>query len=203
VAPLVAPKVVRFTIYGQNLGRPWANIFDCQHPAGRPAAASDFPTIAKKLVDAYNTNKFMFANNCEIDGCKWIDLDNLNGSSGIVTSGTAVTCPILCTGGVDPAPASVAYLMIKSTGGGRNTRNGRTYLAGITEGATNGNSLTSLANGTKFGTDVAAALNGTYSGFVCAFVVAGSDRTGTVNVNPVTGYTPDAKVATQRRRLRR
>lgn len=223
MATIIAPLVARFTINATYGGENIANIVDVRIEeegigADRPDACEQ---QARDILHAWDDRILTFLTNDYVaQSVSWVDLDSADGSTGVVTTGGGDTWPKAGGNTTDqPTPGNVALLVTKvAPGGGRRTRNGRMYVAGISEAltdATNPGNVTtaSLASLTAafegFSSDVSNTFLG--EGYTSNMVVVHTINEGT-ETNPdivysgqseVTGMVVQPRLATQRRRLRR
>lgn len=147
MAPIVAANAMQVTISGTAGGRPFANVFGGFITGGGTAVG-----LAQDIVEAYVDN---FVPNLPpaviVQSASFVDLRSLSGDSGPVPG---TTLPETGANDEEMAPPNVCWLVHWAVGGGRNTRNGRTYLPGVLEAGVN-------ANGTitgSIGTDLTAAI---------------------------------------------
>jgi hypothetical protein len=130
-----AHRIVRATILGAIGGHTCDNVWwmyaDENEPLdGRPRAVTEAMT---QLCHEWSTQILQLVTNTyEFLGVDWVDYDTADG----ITGHTAPASGDPITGsapGSGSAPA-VAMLVQKQISGGRGTKNGRCYLAGIPEG---------------------------------------------------------------------
>lgn len=219
MAPLVAPGVVRYTIHETYAGRDIANIIDMfvETTGSIEDRALAAFTVAGDVLNNWADHMLDYqSNNVTFDRVSWVDLDELDGSTGERTSTSDNVLPLAGSGSETPMPGNVAILFTKvAPGGGRSTRNGRTYLTGVSEGFTGDadpNVLLSaaLSGLTTAGGEFLSGVNDAGGGIGRNMVVVHTRNAGTPT-NPnivyqsqsaVTAFTPQATLATQRRRLR-
>lgn len=212
--PLVAPGVCRFSSYGTIFDRPWACIIDMhidsQDGSERPGYIADqAEVINNEWIDHLRPR---FSSDWRLLGTKFVDLNSLTGVTGDVTTATAPrTMPSVGAGVANGVPPNTALLVKKMAAGGRSARNGRWYLAGITETQVAGNNITASElspyqtglNDFRSGINQSGKnpppLTGTYdSELVVVHTTAGVFTSFT----PVTSLQAQARPASQRRRLR-
>ena len=158
--PLVVPSVTRFTLHGHwTNSRPIANILDMAWDTeGAFGSRNDnIVTIAEDVRNAWQDHilKFM-SNNYVFDGVSWVDMDSADGSTGSIPRDTGRQT---AGSSEDPAmPPSVAYNVKKFTTGGRSSRSGRWFNAGIPEGSVDEDGI--ISTGTQ------ASINGHLSDFL-------------------------------------
>lgn len=212
--PLIVDGVARFVMFGTN-GRPWVNILDMHIDTA--AIGGDREAACRDQAEIINQEwpsrvNFTLSATWQYQGCRWIDLDTLDGSTGETaeTSG-ALVLPVagLATG--QGCPPNVAILIKKLTGGSRNTRDGRLYLAGQAE-VNQDHQLVTSGTITTLNTNLAAAKSAIeqegkvpigggeqYDSKIC---VVHQHPDGSTSRTDITGLQAVAQVATQRRRLR-
>lgn len=202
---LVIPNVCRFAVHGLTGTRPWVNVFDASIPEGRPGAEGTIKKIAEGLLDTYYNNlRTLCHTSWIIQSCSWVDLNSANGTTGSINSTPNHTFPAAGTRTGEAVAANTAVMARKTTTRGRGMKNGRTYFSGITEAGTNGNVLATGENTTwNAACDAIRSIIQNAGGTSSAqFVVAGVTKTGATHANPITAYSVDTTLATQRRRLR-
>ena len=222
MAPLVEPTVCRFTVNGTFGGRNIANIFDMTITGETPGfdRTTAINHQAQDMVAAWKNRILpLVANDYTFTSVSFVDLNTLDGITGAQTTGPSTVLPLNGASTEDPLPPNVAALVTKvAPGGGRATRNGRTYVVGLRETQTdpgNPTRLTSAAQGF-----LTAALEGFSSDISNGPLDAGYDSNMVVlhtrniadpgdppnivavGYSPVTAMTCDIVLATQRRRLR-
>lgn len=197
MAPIVADNAVRVAINGVVSGNPFANVF------GGFITGSGTPLgLAQDIGQSYVDNLLpLLCNNVHVDNVSYVDLRTLDGDSGVVATG--ISGPF-DGGNTEPqAPMQVCWLLHWAVGGGRNSRNGRTYLPGVAEtsvdesGHISGDLTTDLPDAVNaFLADITGGDNGDLG-------VLSNPSTGEPQMRSVISGSVDALVATQRRRLRR
>lgn len=222
MAPLIWDGICRFTVNGTFSGRNVANIFDMRiDDSGLgPTRAERIVTQAGDIVNAWCDNILpLVANDYTFTSVSWVDLNALDGSTGSVTTGGDETLPQNGASTEDPLPPNVAALITKvAPGGGRSTRNGRTYLVGLRETQMDPGAPTRLTGAARgfieaameqFSSDISNSEAG--EGWDSNMVVLRTRNIAepdeepnivAVGADDVTAMTCDIVVATQRRRLR-
>lgn len=203
--PIVFPKAVRFAVGGTIHDRPWVNIFDITLSEARPAAEADILLKAEQLMDSYFTSIApLVVSTWNIAKCSWVDLDSLNGTTGVITDTPTNTFPKVGGSATQGASGNVALLAKKTVFGGRTIRNGRTFFCGIKESDTDGQNIlsTPLGNWNTALSALAGVANGVAGGSTCVFGCISQAAGGAVGFNPVAGYQAEVRLATLRRRLR-
>jgi hypothetical protein len=222
MAALIQPDVCRFTVNGTYQGNAVAMIFDMRITdinigISRDEAIQD---QAEDLLHAYDDNLLVRqVTEFVATSVSWVDLDSEDGSTGSVVSGGGDTWPKAGTVTAAGMPGNVSALITKvAPGGGRRTRNGRTYWPGIGENATLDGAVNTIDAAVlavwnpaweQFTSDISNTNLG--EGYESNLVVVHTTNVGTpTNPNIVaTGYSDVTAVfvqpllATQRRRLRR
>jgi hypothetical protein len=208
--PIVAPGVCRFTLHGTVNARPWAAVFDMDIDSDilgdRNINIRDQAQVfLNEWIDHIRQGCSV---STQLTSVSWVDLDSLDGTTGERADATA---PRVMPGvGVisgDAAPGNAAVLAIKTTDGGRGTRGGRTYWAGVAESHTTLNALTSAALTTWNSTteDFLAGVNQDHDGafdYDSRMQVLHAPGGVFESMAEVTDYSPVSLLATQRRRLR-
>ena len=219
MAPLVAPGCVRYTIHETYGGRNIANIIDMfvETTGSSVDRAEALEGVAGDILNNWADHMLDWqANNVLFHKVSWVDLDELDGSTGERSSTSENVLPLAGSGTEDPLPGNVAVLFTKvAPGGGRATRNGRLYLVGVSEnftGDVSPNTLlpTPLAGLTSAGADFLDGITDSILDQPANMTVIHTRNEGTVaspdivfnGQNRVTAFTPQATLATQRRRLR-
>lgn len=150
--PLIAPDVARYSVWATYGGRNVANVFDMRITDITLGMTRDTAVLdqAEWILSQWRTDCVVdLCNEYQFQRVSWVDLDSETGSTGFVTSGNGVTLPQ--SGGVSEAgmPGNVSMLIAKvAPGGGRRTRNGRTYVPGLSELSTADNVPNTWSGGT-------------------------------------------------------
>jgi len=196
MAPIIAPTTVRISIAGSYLGTTWANVMHARYVGGATAAEA-----ATAVTNAWIDDLLpALDSNVTAESFNYVDLGTELGISG-PTPGVTGTL----TGGSAGAgsPANTAYLLSLEALGTRKQRNGRMYLVGVPEAATDEAGVVDddFLDGLQdraddFFADSAASGDATLAVLSKS---TGDDYEG----RTVTGITVSNRVATQRRRLRR
>ncbi len=212
--PLIVPGIVRFTVHQSMFSRQIANILDYKISDqdvtfGRPEAALDqAKIIAKEWKLRFLVGQ---SSSLKLEKISWVDLNSLDGSTGEFQGDADI--PLNVVGGLtgDALTPSTAVLFTKIAAGGRGTKSGRMYLAGLSE-AMNLSGNSRFMNATLRNDLQAAAalfLSNTNQEAGVAGVSYDSDM-HVVHQRPavpafssvVTAIIPQDLLATQRRRLR-
>jgi hypothetical protein len=205
MAQLIVPRVCRFVVRGTWQGRPWANIWDVDIPTDAPARNTSIPKKAAQILDAYCGNFLTTAHSTlSVDSVYFVDLDSATGLTGSITSSTTNTLPKTGFGSGESVPPNVAVLVTKAIPHGRNARNGRVYVAGLTEANSAGAALAAgvAANYQTNMNAVLTACNATVDGFSCTGVVVSRPRNAAASSHAISSLSASSKPATIRRRLR-
>lgn len=143
--PLLVPNVVRCTIHGTYFGAPVANIMDffvaegfnggTREEACETVAGNVLYTWATEMLPALNANYVM-------QSVSWVDLSEVNGSVGSVTSRGAVTLPLSGQIVGEGYAQNVATLVTKHTVARRGERPGRMFLVPPGESFVEGSFIT-------------------------------------------------------------
>jgi len=137
MAPLVVPGVCRFSVHQSLGGQAVVNIVDMQvdttgSEVGRADALFE---VAGDILNNWDDHLLSLAvNELVAEEVRWLDLDSLTGPTGSRSSTDANVWPK--EGGDITAsvmPGMVAMRVDKRTTGGRGTKQGRMYLAGLNE----------------------------------------------------------------------
>lgn len=217
--PFVVPGVARFAINQSLEGRAVVNVLDyfidttgstmSRSDAVEAQAGSIFTEWASLMLPN-------LVDDLTLNSVSWVDLDSSTGTTGSVVSGGAFTAPVAGGETQSPLPANTAGLVTKQAPSARGRRNGRLYLAGLAENATdtaNGNIILA-AWLTAINADLAAFMANTneldtlgtaFSSNLSVVHVTTRDSAG----NPLVGTHSEVQslvlgslLATQRRRLR-
>lgn len=127
--PITAPNVVRFSIVGfWTNSRPIVSVFDYHiDTTGGTVSRSDaIEAHADDIIENWQSQIMdSFADNYTVDHISYLDLDTVDGPSGVrPPSGTEQTSGPATDA---MAPPSMCYLITKSHVGGRGTKPGRFY----------------------------------------------------------------------------
>lgn len=218
--PYVVEGVCRFSINGRwsTNGRPTASIVDMQIDTTGSLLSREEAIVdqAEIILGEWDDEiRPSLVDDLIWESVSWVDLDNDEGSTGSVTSGSGNTWP--AGGGItgEPLAVNTAALVTKQIVASRGRRPGRLFLPGGNEAwSSNG---TTLAGGTitALNTQMAAFLGDINQSepdptdFQSAMVVthvltrdsSGAPLTG--DFRPVLGLSVGATLASQRRRLRK
>lgn len=144
--PIVAPDVVRFSMNGDLLGRPCVNMLDMVVLDERvsPDRAEAIEGVAEKMIDGWCDNILgALTVNYAFNSVTWVDLNSLDGSTGIRTSSESHTLPQAGGATGQSYGANSAVLVTKVATSARGQRSGRWFLPAVTEQFTDGNFVTS------------------------------------------------------------
>lgn len=211
--PLIVDGVCRFAMFGVCF-RPWVNILDIHIESSDGDSRPDHIRDQAEIINQEWPLKVnaVLAPNWQYQGCRWVDLDTADGSTGETTetSGAAVL-PILGIASGQALPPNVAILIKKLTTASRGTRDGRMYLAGPSEANQDLQTMSSTAVNT-LNTNLAAAkaaieqegrgvlgIGGTYDSRI---VVVHAPANMPTSWSHLASFQAQSTVATQRRRLR-
>lgn len=212
---LVAPGCVRFALNGTIFGtRPWTNIWDVDilgdisNPRDEIAVA-----YAATIYDVWEGSiGLSVSEDVVLTDIGYVDLDSELGTSGNVPPPGGEPVAGAQTG--EPSPANVSVLVTKQTASVRGDRNGRMYVPGLPEADAGGLDLTGGALDVFADRCEAFLTNLTnpveISPAVAQPVVIHTRNIGTPTApnivysshTPITALVPQARLATQRRRLR-
>lgn len=216
---LIVPGVCRFAINQRQELRQVVNIVDMIIDTTGSLISRDeaIDNQAGILINEWTEHiQPAQADDLSFESVSYVDLDSSAGITGSRTSSGAITLPQPGGASGDTVTANTAALVRKQLeSSGRGRRNGRLYMAGLTEGVTepgNGNVLTSVARADLQSrwTNFLAAINqadsgGDFGSNWCVVQVTSRDADG----HPLTGIgreiggvSVDFLLATQRRRLR-
>lgn len=143
--PLVFANLVRYSINGTYLGRPWVNVIDMVVDAngGSNTREADVEEVAGVVLGNFNDHVLDGLNtSVQFNSVSWVDLTALDGSTGNITGANGTNLPQVGTEGGTPYAASVSMLVTKQTVSARGQRQGRWYLVGATEQNVEGNMFT-------------------------------------------------------------
>lgn len=184
MAPLVAPDIARFAITGYCEANPVVNIIDLAitdlDGIGRAEACE---AAAGDILNQWSDHVLpLLCDNYVATNVSWIDLDSLSGSTGDVSTTDGSTWP---EGGASVEaclPGGIAARVDKNTVAVRGQRQGRMYICGIPENASEANSPNTLTG--AFRTSLQDAMEAFRSGLE-----------GSENVEPLPGgYTSSPNV---------
>lgn len=146
MAPIVAPRICRFTVNQEMGGQQIANVLDLY---------VDENDVITDRTDACRWTAQDILNNwtdhilpAQVDNLSatsvdWLDLNSLSGSRGSVASTEDNVWPQEGGNTSDAAMPNVIALRVdKETTGGRGTKRGRMYIAGIAESGTASDDVT-------------------------------------------------------------
>lgn len=209
---LVVGGIARYALNGTYQGRPWVNIvdmhIDVQQPIIGDREAAIYDTAGEILNAWVDDLAEGYVSDATLDSVTWVDLDSATGSTGERVSTDKYTLPQAGTSSGEPLASNAAVLVTKQTQSARGSRNGRMYLTGVSEAATDGSELTALgltnrqANLDDFlDTINSEPLLATYSRSMAVVHTTGPNpQTGTRS--QVEALVVNQRLATQRRRLR-
>lgn len=146
--PFVVPGVCRYTINGTINDRTSANILDMQiDTTGTVVTRTEAVLeVAKDILNAWHGNVLAgLSAGAVATSVTWVDLDEADGSTGEITSTSSNNWPSGGPAGGETLPGATSVLVRKLTTSGRGQRSGRLYLAGMNEGAIQGQFLTAGA----------------------------------------------------------
>lgn len=216
---LIVPGVARFAVNQTLAGRNVVNVLDYRIDttgstmSRDDAVAGQAGSIVEQWADLIVDQQ---VNDVSFVSVSWVDLNSSSGSTGTATTGGGYTLPVPGLGTAAPLPGNAAVLVRKNAGGGRATRSGRLYLAGMSEVGT------STTNGNELDPAVVSGVTAAFTSFLAntnevdTFGTAFSSEMVVVHItardadnkpiagvgNPVTSMVCDPLLATQRRRLR-
>lgn len=214
---IVAPGVCRYYVNQTYRDRRVVNIIDLVvndtvGPTSRDEAVN---SAAGDVLDAWD--QYIRGGQSELLRCdtvSWVDLNSEDGSTGEISSTADTTWPAFGGALGQALPSNVAILVTKQTSSRRGSRNGRMFVAGLTEQNCVGNLIEGgfLSTITADYGDFTEAL--TETGVIADYqtfpTVVHTRNVGTpsapvieyVDNTQITSFSPQATVATQRRRLR-
>lgn len=136
---IVLPGVCRFSVLGDYAGQDCVNIIDMQIDTTGSVVSREEAifTVAGDILN--NWTDHILPGICPpytAEAVAWVDLDDADGSTGQRSTTSAETWPMAATGNGPGLPGNTAIKVIKQCEGGRRTRNGRMFLAGVSEGDT-------------------------------------------------------------------
>lgn len=210
--PLIAPQVFQVSLNGTYDSQPIAHVlhFVWEGTSGtQPSRSQMGGLICNQLASAWKgTLTLSQSTLVNYSGATWIDLDSLTGPTGVVTGGVY---PIVGENTGQSMPGNVAMRIIKNSTGGRGSRKGSLYLPGCAEAQTSGTTPNTMSGSTF--SDLQARCASFYTNLTNVFTngVGGSSVARPVMVrtrsseylttSAVTGFTPQPRLASQRRRL--
>lgn len=218
MAKIVANGVCRFTVHGTTVDRPWAVILDMdiETTGGIESREDAIFAVAGDIINNWVEYLLPLQDSSgSLTGVSWVDLDNLNGTTGSRSNTSEHTLPLPggSSGGLDSS-ATAVLVRKELAGAGRGSRPGRMYFPGPSGSAYEDNELgsSSLAgwqtafnsffdNITDEGGLGMAALD------LCVVHTPGISEyapgdTYTATSTHVVALSVQPRVATQRRRLR-
>lgn len=212
---IVVPGVCRFTL-NQKVGDVEVNnIIDMHLDTDGGAARGEAIEDQAQIINANWVQCFapVLSGSWGMFSTSWVDLDSADGEVGETSEAQeGVTLPV--GGGVtgDPLPTNVAYLIRKTTTGGRRARHGRWFVAGVPEAGQIANAP-SPSTVSALGTALPALLSalnqsgrpplGVGTGlYDSRMVVVHRPAVGTPSASNVGTLILDGLLATQRDRLR-
>lgn len=147
---IIAPNCVRVTLVGEYLNRPALNVMDMVvADANAPDTREDAVKFAAAQVGKVWTTTVMqlLSSSYSLERVDYLDLSEEDGVVGSLTEVDGVSLPQTGDLSGDPITAAVALLVTKQTVARRGQRQGRMFIAGLTEGYVNGNILDSSYQG--------------------------------------------------------
>ena len=216
--PIVAPDVCRYTVHQTMGGRQIANVIDLvvlDQSGGTFDRNDAIHAAAGDVLDAWDQYiRGGQSTDLSCESVSYVDLNSADGRTGIVSTTADTTWP--STGGAagERLPSNVSLLVTKQTASSRGSRNGRMYVAGLTEQFVNGSNVTgsffSVLVGDYGNFTEALTETGVVSVYSTFPTVVHTRNVGTssnpvieyVNNTQITSFAPQQLLATQRRRLR-
>lgn len=212
---IVAPTITRFTMkHTTGGGRRADCVVDVSIDEFSMSRDEGVNYVADHICAPWQDNILsQVAGNITFLGCHFVDLDSLSGETGDrgPTAGHPTTGAIVGTPFISP---QVSYLVHKSAGSHRGTRNGRMYVPGLAESEVDEAGIVQASRVTSFNTKLEsfrsalATIGGpliTSTAWRVVHVHKGDPEdpaTWTWSSSTITSAFLDVKVATQRRRLR-
>lgn len=140
MAPIVVPGVCRYSVHQRLGGQNVVNIIDMQiDTTGSNVSREDaIHGVAGDIINNWSDH-ILVEQRADLvaEEVRWLDLNSLTGSTGARNSTDGETWPKAGSlTGSAVMPAIVSLRVDKSTTGGRGTKRGRMYIAGVTEDAT-------------------------------------------------------------------
>lgn len=210
---IVLPGVCRYSVLGTYAGQDCVNIVDMQidTTGGGMSRETAIFNIAGDILN--NWTDHVLPGICPpyvAEAVAWVDLDSADGVTGQRSSTSNETWPMEATGNGPALPGNTAIKVIKECEGGRRTRNGRMFLAGVSEGDTG-----TGPEANRFAAAAAAATTGRLADFLDGIndtegVVVGYQRkmvvihnaSGTApSYSDVTALVASRELGTMRRRM--
>lgn len=144
---LVVPQTVRCAITGVYLGRPCVNMLDMFTGDGDGVSnprQTNIDVMLESLLNAW-TNHMLggLAAGYEAEEIRWVDMDSETGATGTKSASSSHTWPLPGGQGGESYSANTTLLMTKVGTSARGQRNGRWYLAALTESVVSGNTVSS------------------------------------------------------------
>ena len=197
---LIVPNTLRVSLYGGISGRSWASVLD--FVKNTAIGTGDAADQASNVVSQFQISVLPgLTSNVTLTGANYVDLSSATGESGSV----GVDAGHSATGGTNGAATTpqVCFLAQKTAAGRRGQRKGRWYLPGVAEAAVDAAGVLDPAEQASHQStldDFVTGVGGTGDEWALAVVHRTSATSGTAT-SPST-LILEAKVATQRRRLR-
>lgn len=220
MATLIVPNVARYAVTGLMSGRAITNVFDVRifNLGATVTRAEAVEDQAGVFVNQWKADIVpQMVNNYSFTQVSWVDLNSADGTVGIRTSTGTTTLPQAGGSASEPLPANVATLVRKLTVSARGARKGRTYWYGANELATVDADPNTIISATVTGFQTswnnffgnvnqdASGILFNYDSRLCVVHITERDGDGhpTAGVSTdVTSFSVQARLATQRRRLR-
>jgi hypothetical protein len=208
--PIIAPGVCEFTLIGTWIDRPWNTVLDIDINSDIAGDRDvNIEDQAQVLLNEWIDHvRPVCGANCVLTEVRWVDLDTASGVTGSRSDPTAPrVMPSAGTLTGDSLSGAACCLVKKNTASARGVRSGRIYMPGLVESQTNGNLIGSgsLAALVTAWDDFLAGVNQDHDGaFDYDSRLQVVHTTGGVfdSMSEVTSLSPQARLATQRRRLR-
>lgn len=193
---IVCANTYQVSLSGTFSAHNWTNVFHVEKLGGSPPDVTD---AAQAVADAWNDNFGPhLCTAVEGTSISYIDLDSSTGESGSFTwTGSA--------GGGDtaaPATGQVCYLISWTASGGRRYRNGRSYLPGVAENATNDDGTVVSGKAEALGEDAGGMIADLFAADLQLCVVSYDVGTNEWFPRSISSGACDSRTATQRRRNR-
>lgn len=196
MAPLIVPNGIRVSINGETGTHPFSCVY-----GGLVTGLGSGLGLAQDIANSWIDN--ILPNLCDdvsFKGATWVDLRSTSGDSGPVPD-----LPGSTDGGNSDSMTSpaVCFLVHWQVPGGRNTKNGRSYLPGVSEAAVGPSGVLSGSGIVDLQDDILTFLQDVTEGDNGDVSVISVPRDGTPASRSIVTGVLDTTVATQRRRQRR
>jgi hypothetical protein len=149
--PIVVPDICRFTVRQSMEGVALVNVLDYEVlPEVGTTRAEACAAQAGRILGAWHSRLRTFqSNQLTLMQVDFLDLDDIAGSVGTVTTQGATTWPVAGANADASLPTFVAMRFLKNTTAVRGQRGGSLFLCGVSEGYTDSADPNTITAGSR------------------------------------------------------